>query len=271
MLRAQGDPQAIALWDAYLAFLKSCPELSDKVGTAVHHILWRAEYPQFKTAKWNLIRLSHKNHTRASALLVAAEPTSPKLLTSLTLVSGKTTIGPVQSRLLKFKDEILEWYIKDGWTVHRLAKRFRTSHGPLAVFLRHHGVVLRSVASLNLWKPKNPNEVIRLYVNEGWRTKDIGKKYKVSAHPVLAFLRRHNIPIRRPGYRLGWSPRNPDDVISLYVDKKWTTGAIAKRFRVSDSSVDRFLQRHNIACRRSGWKWSLRSRKAISKPRGSYV
>jgi len=80
MRRAGKDARAAQMWRAYIAFLEVCPVLPEHTPeTAVHHILWRAEYPKFIKAKWNLIRLQHADHTAAAALALAAEPNNDSL------------------------------------------------------------------------------------------------------------------------------------------------------------------------------------------------
>src|SRR5260370_10132368 len=68
------------MWQAYLRFLEACPSIPEHTPeTAVHHILWRANYLKFVKSPWNLIRLTHEDHTAAAALALAAEPDNGNL------------------------------------------------------------------------------------------------------------------------------------------------------------------------------------------------
>lgn len=84
----------------------------------------------------------------------------------------------------------------------------------------------------------------RLYVDEGFTQSEIGDKFGVSQRTISRMMEKFDIDTSSgtPDLRL----QDPDEMRSLYCEKKHTVTEIAERFNCSRSCVIGWLRRHNI-------------------------
>jgi hypothetical protein len=71
-----GEPQSIELLDSYINFVLDNHEKNEiSEYCEVHHILPNAQYPEYRKAPWNLIKLKYCNHIIAHEMLYCAYTT----------------------------------------------------------------------------------------------------------------------------------------------------------------------------------------------------
>ena len=162
-------------------------------------MLWRSEYPQYRNCGWNLIRLSHADHTAASALMLGAEPDDPYLFGGFNACSKMGIDGPVNLwRPSKSAErQIIRLYLRERRSPRVIAKRFGTSAPVVRAFLKRIGIKLRSLSESHRWPLAESveKEVLRLYLN-GSGVVQIGAKFGVGWRTVRKFLRQSNIKLR---------------------------------------------------------------------------
>jgi hypothetical protein len=244
--RAAGDEWALAMWRAYISFLESRPKLSaDAPDTAVHHILWRAEYPRYIKSNWNLIRLTHDDHTAAAALMLAAEPRNGKLR------DGFRITYKISGNNLRWRPknprEVIHFY-QENRSLKISARKFNVSGRTIKNFLRRHGIkILRPDGRTFRWRPRNPNNIIRFY-EEGQTLVALGKRFNVTEHAVRNFLNRNGVKRRGMSEARFWKPRNAKKLIQSYKRGQSLTG-LGTGFGVSYNTVHRFLNREGVRVR----------------------
>jgi hypothetical protein len=86
---------------------------------------------------------------------------------------------------------------EQGETLRSLGRRFNAEAMTIRRRLLKEGVNVRVGHSGWSWKPTNPDEVIRLYVNEQWSPLRIAKQFNVGVSTIRWFLKRTGVTIRR--------------------------------------------------------------------------
>lgn len=246
--RANGDSRALAMWRAYVDFLQSRPTLPDNTpNTAVHHILWRSEYPKYVKSEWNLIRLTHEDHTAAAALALAAEPDNGSLRTGFSatykMAGTARTWKPANPK------KVIRLY-EQGHSANEIGKKFGTDCMTVIHFLKRSGVRTRGIKESQAWYTENPSlaiKALRLY-EQGYSAREIAKKYGTSDGVITRFLRYSGVSVRSQYEYLIWKPTNPDVVISMYLSGQ-TYRQIAEQFDVSLGRVGNFLRRNKVPIR----------------------
>ncbi len=248
--RANGDRRSLALWQAYVQFLESCPTLPDQPRTAVHHILWRSEYSKYAKSSWNLIRLSNEDHAAAAALMLAAEPHNNKLQKGFNWTFK--LIGRGSGWTTRDRQEIIRLY-KEGWTSTRLGRRFGVSYGTILNLINKSGHKTRNNAeasALIAWSPKNPYETIRLY-RSGWSQQRLAKKYGLKSEWAIArWLRSQGEHLRTISETAALKPCRfstiqQKEITRLYLEG-WSSNKIANRFHVSGHPILMFLKKKGL-------------------------
>lgn len=249
MRRAGSDARAIQMWKAYIAFLERCPVLPDRTpGTAVHHILWRAGYPPFKNSSWNLLRLRHADHTAASALMLSAEPSNPKLVrgyvSTLTMCGVRVAWRPRNSK------ELIRLYVDRQWTLRRLAKKYKVGYAAVKRNLLEHGVPLRCLSEIFRWRPTEriAAQVVRSYKN-GKSVNTLTQRFHISQKAVRGLLIRRGITLRSMREARLKQVCNPQKLVMLYVKNVWNLDRLAARFKASPMRVRRILLDHGVKLR----------------------
>lgn len=243
--RANGDSRALAMWRAYVDFLQSRPTLPDNTpDTAVHHILWRSEYPKYVKSEWNLIRLTHEDHTAAAALALAAEPDNGSLRTGFAatyrMAGTSKTWKPANPK------KVIHLY-EQGHPAREVGETYGISAGTVLSFLQRSGVRIRNNSEAKSWMPKNPQSVIHLY-EQGYSQQDIGKKFGKGHGAITHFLQKRGVQIRRRDECMIWKPTNPELVIADYLGGQ-SARQIAKQFSIHARRVLGFLRRNKISIR----------------------
>jgi hypothetical protein len=232
-----------------LDFLAGCDYLNLELNiknSSVHHILWQREYKRFSKCDWNKIRLSNKDHIRASALMVAAEPENVYLMKGL-IATAKMSRSYFRWRP-KNPRKIIQLYVKHFWSLKKLGRQFKVCGGTIKTFLQDNKIEIRKDYEHRLWRPRQPQQVILLYSRYKWSAIRIGKKFGVSEFTIRKFLWNNNVYIR--SYKEGkiWHPKSPDEVIILY-KKGLSFQYIGDKFGVSKTAVRSFLVRSKIRLR----------------------
>ena len=261
MRRAGKDARAAQRWRAYIAFLEACPTLSEHApGTAVHHILWRAEYPKYVKSSWNLIRLRHEDHTAAAALALAAEPDNDHLLAGF-WATYKLRGGNQQWRPKNSK-ELIRLYEVNRWSPERLGKKFDAAACVVLRYLKRNGISTRTNGEARRWVPpvSTGKKVIQRYLN-GETPSSIAKSVNKSVTGVRRFLRFHEIPLRTRGksQEIRRTPAESvvNEMLNLY-KKGWSLRRIAKNLGVPYERVRITLRRGGVKCRTLVEAWATR-------------
>ena len=139
---------------------------------------------------------------------------------------------PLDKKTLPGRRELHSLYVVQQLTMQQVAEQLDASVGWVQEALKKHGVPSRPRGMARHHRRELPvDEVIRLYVEEGWSAAAVGRRLGVSAPLVLRTVHEHGQPVRRPG------PVRPDDgqsdvelVNALY----------------EDSIVSRVLRKHGI-------------------------
>lgn len=253
--RTNGNPRALAMWEVYVAFIKTAPVIPPHVsGTAVHHILWRAEYPQFTKSKWNLVRLTNEDHTAAAALMLAAEPTNAALIRGHAATLKLAAINLNLAWRPENPEHIVHLYQIKRWTATKIGEKHGVSAGIVRAFLRRNGVSFRTSAEAQLWEPeeRHRSAVIHLYIVKKWTSERIGKKYDACGSSIVKFLKRNGVTIRpRGGIHPPWEPSNRAEAIRLYREGK-SASALADKYGVSDCTIQKFLKRNGVQLHEKG-------------------
>jgi hypothetical protein len=265
MRRAGKDPRAATMWQAYISFLEACPSLPEHTpGTAVHHILWRSEYPKYLKSPWNLIRLRHEDHTAAAGLALAAEPNNDNLFSgywaTYKLRGGSKRWKPKNSK------ELIRLYVVERWSPERLGKKFGVAACVVLRYLKRNGVTTRSNGEARRWVPTAAagRKVMQRYLN-GEAPSSIAKSVGVSATGVRRFLLFQGVTLRTRG-KSQEIRRTPvesvvSEIITLYI-KGWSLRRVAKNLGVSYERVRITLRRNGIKVRslEDAWTWRARQR-----------
>lgn len=254
MRRASKDTHALRMWRAYITFLEACPRLAEHTpGTAIHHILWRAEYPQFKKCRWNLIRLRHADHTAASALMLGAEPHNAKLSAGFHICSKILSIPfntwvptEIQTR------EIVRLY-REGWIPRHIGEKFGRSEAPIIRILKSNGVKIRGISEAIRWNPSESQakRIVRLY-KAGLSTTLIGKNFGFVGPVISRVLKGRGVKVRGDG-PTPWAPTDPqtNEIIRLYRNKR-TPKHIGKKFGFGSHTIARVLKDSGVKIRSRG-------------------
>jgi hypothetical protein len=255
-LRSRDNPRSTQMWRAYISFLENCPYLETWTpNSVVHHILWRAEYPQFVKSKWNLIRLSHDDHTAAAALMLGAEPKNRGLLDGFKFTS-KLTAGIRPSWQPKNPRRVIRLYTKERWSAARIGCKFKVGIYRVIHFLRRNKIEISSRnhgrSLLFRFSKKEIKQMIRMYLRELKTSVVIGKKFGLSSSGVMSILRRNNVPIRDLSISHQshqWFAQQTKTAIRLYTKKFWGTERIGRYLNIPEGCVAGHLIRNGIRIR----------------------
>jgi transposase-like protein len=146
--------------------------------------------------------------------------------------------------------EVIRLYER-GVSPTQIARRFGVSRSCLYTFLKRHKVRIRTISEWRAWQPKNPDEIIALYVKQCWSSVEIGEKFGVGHSAVTSFLKQKGVAIRRNGEGREWQPRNPSKILELY-KLGWSSVRIGCRFGVGQNAVLNFIRRSGGTVRRFG-------------------
>ena len=254
--RAGDDARAAQMWRAYIAFLELCPVLPEYTPmTAVHHILWRSEYPKFISTAWNLIRLQHEDHTAAAALALAAEPNNDSLFSgywaTYKLRGGSKRWIPKKSK------ELIRLYEVKRWTPERLGKKYGVAACVILRYLKRNRIETRSNGEARRWvpTPRTGRQVMRRYLG-GETPSSIGKSFGKSATGVRRYLTFRGIQLRTRGksqeIRREPSESMQREIVRLHL-KGWSLRAVSENLGVSFERVRITLRRNGIKPR-SVWE-----------------
>jgi transposase len=93
----------------------------------------------------------------------------------------------------------------------------------------------------------SPAQLRRLYEQQRLVPAEIGERVGVSGRTVRAWLQRLGIPLRpQPERRRRHLPPTPAQLRRRYVANGWSIGQLADRYRVSASTVRRWLDNAGI-------------------------
>jgi len=191
-------------------------------------------------------------------------------------------------------------YVKNPWNLIRLRHADHAAAAALALVAEPNNKSLRTgfnatyklAGTSKQWSPKNPKEVIYLYLEKRWSLKRIGKKYGVGPDAVRGYLQREYVLIRSNSeshlgikvstetrkkqskahmgnkYCLGfkhskktlekmsenrrWKPYNSEELIRLYLEEELSIQQIAKKYNIGERTVSKFFRRRKIRIRTSG-------------------
>jgi predicted DNA-binding protein YlxM (UPF0122 family) len=90
------------------------------------------------------------------------------------------------------KDEIINLYIKECFTIRELAEQFDTTHATIYYFLKELNVTFRSKTSRFLTSRELELNICRDYL-DCRRSKTVGKKYELSFVTILQIVRAYGI------------------------------------------------------------------------------
>lgn len=270
MKRAKNDVRSIAMWEAYIRFLEKSPDLAKhERGTSVHHILWQSDYPQYKDEKWNLIRLSNRDHTTASALMLGAEPINNALYSGFNFAATITGAG-AWNPTEKQRKRIVNLYTCRFKSTSHIAKIFNKTHNSVSRILLEENIVLRSSGNKTKWlewKSKNLKKLISLY-ESGTSAEKIGLHFGILPGTVIKFLIQNGVKRRSKFCNSIWEPKNHELVLKAYKIKLLSIDALAKRFKTSFGKARAFLIRSGVDLRprtEMYWKLSITKRSKIVK------
>jgi len=249
--RANGDRRAVAMWRAYVRFLEGCLVLKEHApGTAVHHILWRAEYPRYIKSKWNLIRLTHEDHTAAAALALAAEPHNENLRQGFTATLRMSGTNQHLAWKPKNPKEVIRLYLS-GQSREQLGKRFGVSGWTVCKFLRRVSVPIRTIGEAQKWRPKNIQEIVDMRQKEKMSVETIAKKCGVCRVTIRRLLMEQGVTRLKIIGRPPWEPKNPQKAINLY-KRGYSVKELAPKYKVSWLTFLKFLRRSGVQIRKQG-------------------
>ena len=264
------------LWRAYLLFLESCPNLpTDTPGSALHHILWRSEYPRFIDCQWNIIRLSYSDHAAAAALALGAEPENKKLWYGFR--ATYKMYGTPRRWKPRNAKEIIRLYEEERWSMSRLGLKFGIDVGAVRRWLKRNGIKTRGYSEQSIWFPKTADKIIQLYTKEKWSLSKLGKRYKVSCSTVRHFLSRNGVLIRtlseqalgkklspsqkkNIGVANTWKPLNPERIISMYYEG-YTIQKLSRKYNKTRTTIKLFLLRNKVTLRSRSASQIIRRKK----------
>lgn len=105
-----------------------------------------------------------------------------------------------------YLSELIRLYIKDKWSVNRIAKYFKKSPSFITKRILENNIKLRDRKD-NIEKPMKKDrpevwnaktEIISLY-EKGYTTLEIGKQFNTSNHTINKLLKTNNITLRKRG------------------------------------------------------------------------
>jgi DNA-directed RNA polymerase specialized sigma24 family protein len=128
-----------------------------------------------------------------------------------------------------------------------VAKAFGISHQTVYDILKRHGIKTREPRPLRALSPREEDEVVAAY-EAGMSQTEIGEVLGVSQGTVYKILKRHGIKTREPRRSRALSPKEEDEVISVY-EAGMSQAEIGEVLGVSQQTVSRILERRGVKTR----------------------
>ena len=142
-------------------------------------------------------------------------------------------------------EDVRKLYIEDGLSLKKIGEQFGFKSGtPIKRILEAAGEEIRPVG-FQVSKEIDPDEVYRLYFEEGWNLKDV----------VAHFDCKSSDPIHRVFKEHGWKTRqqvsyqkeiDPEEVFRLYNEEGLSHRKIGEHFGVSDGPIRRIFKEHGM-------------------------
>jgi len=149
------------------------------------------------------------------------------------------------------KDKVVDLYY-EGRSISHIAALFGVSSGPIKGILTSNGIKTRSLSEQSLINSDflHPNVDIEYFHNlnkGGVSTEELGRMVGIKGETIKRRLERADFPIfkyKSPEYR----NIDNDKTISLF-NNGMSTKALAEKFSVQRSTVDRFLKNNGVCPR----------------------
>jgi transposase-like protein len=249
MRRAGKETCARQMWSAYLAFLERCPDLPDHApGTGVHHILWRSEYPQYRARRWNLIRLSHADHTAASALMLGAEPHNVDLFYGFNIASRIID----RSWSPQHPEKVVSEYTDDNRSLKELAHQHGIHASTMWKFMKRRSV---QTPRLSSFRPSTSEalRILHAYAEKA-SLAQIRREFHVGRDALQTFLTKRGVYIRDVGSAISRAKtKSLGQKLEQEIQRVYLSGRsglwICSRYGISSCWLNSFLSRSGIRIR----------------------
>jgi len=133
--------------------------------------------------------------------------------------------------------------------MNEISNIYNCSSTTIRNLLINNNIKIRSVGTLpqkNIIKIPHKRELIKFYVIRKLTLREVGEIYNVSRSTIKRWLNIYNIYIRTQAESLSIESPSRDELIELYINKKFTLDKIKKIYNVSESTVEKWLHGYNI-------------------------
>lgn len=97
------------------------------------------------------------------------------------------------------------------------------------------------------WTQEEINEIIRLYTEEEYSIQYIAKNIiHCRASTISEILKQHNIFIRPPQKKRKFNKIQEQEIIDLYINKKYTQKILAEKYSTTTTTIHNILLRNNV-------------------------
>lgn len=146
--------------------------------------------------------------------------------------------------------EVIRLYTKELKTAQEIGNIYGCSHTSIYRVLMRNNILIRdSHSNLTTMRKLEPfkDEIINLYVNEKKSAQFIADTYDVNQNTLIKFLIENNVEIRtRSEAFKSVIAENKEQVLDLFLNKYYSTEAIAREFNVTGAVVRKFLKRWGV-------------------------
>ena len=153
------------------------------------------------------------------------------------------------------KSELYELYINQHKSTIEIAKEFNTSPKTIHNWLKKYKINVRSVSESMLPKgiiKPTKKELEELYLTNFEKANKIGKRFGVSRTTILKWLKEYNIKVRNHAeakLSQNFVIPSKEELMGLYINEHQSALSIAKRYKVSHHTVQRWLAQCGIKVR----------------------
>jgi superfamily II DNA or RNA helicase/transposase len=142
--------------------------------------------------------------------------------------------------------KVIDLYVNKKMSVKAIAKKFGCSSPTIIKRLKQNRIELRSASEVRLGFNLDERKVIDLYVNKKMSAEAIAKKFGCSSPTITKRLKQNRIELRSVSEEIMGFKLDERKVIDLYVNKKMSAEAIAKKFGCSNTAITNCLKRNDI-------------------------